>query len=161
MERGRHLITELAATTNISYKKALCIRIRPFNLRHTSPPIPPWASTLNVSCRGLAQGYASCIDTRNNNGQVGVVTTINSTCTNCSITVSTAVNGCVASRTVGSETEVFDIEPNISINGASVTTSLSATKGQGMCEVDVNYSLFDGTYRASSYERVNIGWTVN
>jgi hypothetical protein len=39
MERGRHLITELAATTNISYKKALCIRIRPFNLRHTSPPI--------------------------------------------------------------------------------------------------------------------------
>jgi hypothetical protein len=38
MERGRHLITELAATTNISYKKALCIRIRPFNLRHTSPP---------------------------------------------------------------------------------------------------------------------------
>lgn len=67
----------------------------------------------------------------------------------------------MASRTVGAETEVFDIEPNISVNGASVTTSLSATKGQGLCEVDVDYSLFDGTYRASGYQRVNIGWTVN
>lgn len=50
MERGRHLITELAATTNISYKKALCIRIRPFNLRHTSPPVAPFWDQVKAGC---------------------------------------------------------------------------------------------------------------
>lgn len=89
------------------------------------------------------------------------MTTVSSACTNCSITVSSAVNGCWASRTVGAETEVFDIEPSITVDGANVTTSLFATKGQGQCEVDIYYSLFDGSYKSSSYKRVNIGWTVN
>lgn len=77
------------------------------------------------------------------------------------MTVTTANNGCWASRAVGAETEVFDIEPNININGATVTVSSLATKGQGMCEVDVGYLVSDGSYSSAKYTRVNIGWTVN
>jgi hypothetical protein len=128
---------------------------------NTSPPIPPWASSVSASCKGLAQGYSACRDSRSSTGAVGNDVVLSHACSNCVVHVSTSTNYCWASRTVGAETEVFDIDPNVNINGSLVTVKGSATKGQGSCEVWVNYSITDGSYTKSLMEITIFGWTVN
>jgi hypothetical protein len=158
MVTGQLQVIQQAATINISDKKALYIRVRPFNFRYTSPPIPLWYDTIAISCTGLATGYRACIDSRETAGTVGNKVALSVNCPSCTVIARYDSYSCWRA---GANQEVNDFVEGVSGSGRDITVSATATRGSGNCQGRVSFLISDGVNSTTAVEDVSLGWTVN
>ena len=125
---------------------------------NTSPPIPPWATSINITCYGIARKHFQCGDDSHKTEQIGVDFNIVVPCQGCTVNSELWVKSCYAKGS--RQSEVIDFVPHFSSGQTKSTVSTVAYRGEGHCTGDVLFSISDGSYTEVRQIPFQLGWTV-
>ena len=126
---------------------------------NTSPPIPPWATAINITCYGIARKHYQCGDDSWRTELVGVDFLVEVSCPSCTVNSELWVKSCHAKG--NRQSEVVDFVPHFSSAQTKSTVSTVACRGEGHCTGDVIFSISDGKHSEVRQIPFQLGWTVD